>query len=70
MNWNESIKSTIGNGLRVLPSRRWSDLVRAGLLRGLPQDPNGAVYNSCLDGTVQVQDPTKFIYLDRHGKPP
>jgi tetratricopeptide (TPR) repeat protein len=52
----------------VLPAR-WSDMVRAGLLPGLPQDPNGAEYKLLPDGTVGVQDPAKFRFLDRsHNK--
>jgi len=47
----------------------WSDLIRAGLLRGVPVDPNGVPYQLRLDGTVQVADAKKFIYLERHGKP-
>lgn len=47
----------------------WSDLVREGLLRGVPADPNGIPYKLRLDGTVQVADAKKYIYLERHGKP-
>lgn len=47
----------------------WSDLVKAGLLRGVPVDPNEVPYQLRLDGTVQVADAKKFIYLERHGKP-
>jgi tetratricopeptide (TPR) repeat protein len=47
---------------RALPSR-WSDLVRAGLLRGIPQDPTGAPYELMADGTVQVKDRSKFPFL-------
>ena len=47
----------------------WSDLIRDGLLRGVPVDPNGAPYNLRLDGTVRVQNPKDFPYLERH-KPP
>src|SRR5579864_1410884 len=47
----------------------WSDLVRDGLLRGVPVDPNGAPYTLRLDGTVRVQNPKDFPYLERH-KPP
>jgi hypothetical protein len=46
----------------------WSDLIRAGLLRGVPVDPNGKPYKLRLDGTVQVEDPKQFIYLERHGQ--
>jgi hypothetical protein len=52
----------------VLPAR-WLDMVRAGLLPGLPQDPNGAEYKLMPDGTVDVQDPAKFRFLNRsHNK--
>jgi hypothetical protein len=47
----------------------WSDLINAGFLRGVPVDPNGVPYQLRLDGTVQVADAKKFIYLERHGKP-
>lgn len=47
----------------------WPDLIKAGLLRGVPVDPNGVPYRLRLDGTVQVADAKKFIYLERHGKP-
>jgi tetratricopeptide (TPR) repeat protein len=49
----------------VLPSR-WLDMVRAGLLPGLPQDPNGAEYKLLPDGTVDVQDRAKYRFLDRN----
>ena len=45
----------------------WQDLVRAGLLRGVPVDPNGTPYKLRPDGTVQVEDPKQFPYLERHG---
>jgi hypothetical protein len=41
----------------------WSDLVHAGLLRGVPVDPFGAPYELKPDGTVKVQDPSKFPFL-------
>jgi hypothetical protein len=41
----------------------WSDLVRIGLLRGVPLDPKGTVYRLMLDGTVRVEDPAKFPFL-------
>ena len=44
----------------------WSDLVRAGLLRGVPLDPNGVPYRLRLDGKVQTADPKQFPYLERH----
>ena len=46
----------------VLPSR-WLDMVRAGVLPGLPQDPNGAEYRLLPDGTVDVQDRSKYRFL-------
>ncbi len=52
----------------VLPAR-WLDMVRAGLLPGLPLDPDGAEYKLLPDGTVDVQDPAKFRFLNRsHNK--
>jgi hypothetical protein len=52
----------------MLPSR-WLDMVRAGVLPGLPQDPNGAEYRLLPNGTVDVQDPSKYRFLDRsHNK--
>jgi hypothetical protein len=48
----------------------WSDLVRAGLLRGVPMDPNGVPYKLKSDGTVQVEDPSQYSYLERHGQKP
>jgi tetratricopeptide (TPR) repeat protein len=47
---------------RALPSR-WSDLVGAGLLRGIPVDSTGAAFKLMPDGTVQVEDPKKFPFL-------
>ena len=44
----------------------WSDLIRDGLLRGVPVDPNGTPYKLRLDGTVQVQNPKDFPFLERH----
>jgi tetratricopeptide (TPR) repeat protein len=49
----------------VLPSR-WLDMIRAGLLSGLPQDPDGTEYKLLPDGTVDVQDPAKYRFLDRN----
>jgi hypothetical protein len=52
----------------MLPSR-WLDMVRAGILPGLPQDPNGAEYKLLPNGTVDVQDPSKYRFLDHsHNK--
>ncbi len=47
----------------------WSDLIHDGLLRGVPVDPNGAPYTLRLDGTVRVQNPKDFPYLERHQSP-
>jgi hypothetical protein len=48
----------------------WSVLVRAGLLRGIPMDPNGVPYKLQPDGTVQVEDPSQYSFLERHGQSP
>ena len=48
----------------------WSELVRAGLLRGIPMDPNGVPYKLQPDGTVQVEDPSQYSYLEHHGQSP
>src|SRR5579864_5970332 len=48
----------------------WSDLVRTGLLRGVPMDPNGVPYKLQPDGTVQVEDPSQYSYLEHHGQSP
>ena len=44
----------------------WSDLVRAGLLRGVPLDPKGLPYKLRLDGSVRVADPKQLPYVERH----
>jgi len=44
----------------------WVDLVRAGLLRGIPQDPTGAPYRLMPGGAVWVEDPSKFPFLADH----
>ncbi len=46
----------------AFPSR-WSDLERAGLLRGIPLDPSGAPFKLMPDGSVQVEDPARFPFL-------
>lgn len=43
--------------------REWSDLIRLRILGGVPVDPTGAPYKLLPDGTVQVQDPSKFKFL-------
>jgi tetratricopeptide (TPR) repeat protein len=47
------------------PPETWVDLIRTGLLRGVPADPDGTPYRLRLDGTVQVEDPKKFPYIER-----
>lgn len=46
----------------ALPSS-WMDLVRAGLLRGIPVDPTGAPYKLEANGKAGVQDPSQFKFL-------
>jgi tetratricopeptide (TPR) repeat protein len=46
----------------MLPAN-WSEMVRAGLLRGVPVDPTGTPYILSQNGTVQVQNPKDFPYL-------
>jgi tetratricopeptide (TPR) repeat protein len=41
----------------------WVDLVRAGLLRGIPVDPTGAPFVLKADGAVTVKDRTRFPFL-------
>ncbi len=48
----------------------WSELVRAGLLRGIPMDPNGVPYKLQPNGAVQVEDPSQYSYLEHHGQSP
>jgi hypothetical protein len=43
--------------------RDWSELVRAGFLAGVPLDPTGRPYKLMPDGTAQVQDPSRFMFL-------
>lgn len=46
----------------------WLDLVRTGLLRGIPVDPSGVPYKLNRDGSVWVQDANAFPYLGQLGK--
>ena len=48
--------------------KSWSDLVRAGLLRGIPADPSGVPYTLNPGGSVWVQDSNAFPYLNQIGK--
>jgi tetratricopeptide (TPR) repeat protein len=41
----------------------WGDLIRAGLLRGVPRDPTGTPYRLIPGGAVWVEDPGKFPFL-------
>jgi tetratricopeptide (TPR) repeat protein len=47
----------------------WQDLVRDGLLEGLPLDPTNRPYKLMADGTVQVADPDSLPFITR-GLPP
>jgi tetratricopeptide (TPR) repeat protein len=44
----------------------WKDLIRAGLLQGIPRDPTGAPYKLMPDGVIGVEDPTKLPFLGEH----
>jgi len=46
----------------------WADMVRAGLLRGIPLDPSGTPYELNPDGSVQVRDPGNFPFLGQFEK--
>ncbi len=41
----------------------WGDMVQAGLVPGIPLDPNREPFKLMPDGTVQVRDPSKFRFL-------
>jgi tetratricopeptide (TPR) repeat protein len=41
----------------------WPDMVRAGLLPGIPIDSTGSPFTLMADGTVTVKDPSKFPFL-------
>ena len=43
--------------------REWGDLVRDGLLRGIPVDAFGEPFKLMPDGTTQVHDPSLYTYL-------
>jgi tetratricopeptide (TPR) repeat protein len=43
--------------------RSWSDMIRAGILPGIPLDPNQKPFRLMPDGTVQVQDPSDYEFL-------
>ena len=43
---------------------QWEDLIRAGLLRGIPADPHGEPYKLLLNGVISAQDPKQFPFLN------
>jgi hypothetical protein len=45
-----------------LPST-WTDLAAAGLIRGVPKDPNGRPYNLMPDGSIEVSDPDDLPFI-------
>jgi tetratricopeptide (TPR) repeat protein len=47
----------------------WVDMVRAGLLRGIPLDPTNTPYKLMPDGKVQVEDPDQLPFITQ-GLPP
>jgi tetratricopeptide (TPR) repeat protein len=46
----------------------FSDLISAGLLRGVPVDPLGRPYNLMPDGSIEVRDPDRLPFI-RKGLP-
>lgn len=51
------------------PPERWQDLVREGLLQGIPLDPTNRPYRLIANGTVEVEDPESLPFITR-GLPP
>ncbi len=47
----------------------FSDMVQAGLLRGIPVDPTGRPYKLFPDGHIQVEDPDALPFINK-GLPP
>ena len=47
----------------------FSDLIAAGMLRGVPLDPAGKPYELLPDGKIQVQDPDALPFITK-GAPP
>ncbi len=45
------------------PVSSWSDVVRAGILRGVPQDPTGTPYELRAPGTVTVSQHSRLFPL-------
>ena len=48
--------------------RGFSELIAAGLLRGVPQDPLGHPYKLLPDGSIEVADPDSLPFI-QHGLP-
>ena len=46
-----------------------NDLIRLGLLNGVPLDPTGQPYKVMADGRIEVRDPDKILYITK-GLPP
>lgn len=51
----------------TLPSH-WSQLIQAGLLSGVPLDPLGNPFKLMSDGTVEVERPDQFPFLEKNGR--
>jgi len=45
------------------------DLVKIGLIGGVPVDPTGQAYKLMPDGRVELRDPDKILYITK-GTPP
>jgi tetratricopeptide (TPR) repeat protein len=45
------------------PPSSWSELIRAGMLPGVPVDPSGAPFELLPDGRVKVRDQARFPFL-------
>lgn len=63
-----NIVGQYGNKTGQLP-RRFSDLIAAGFLRGVPVDPLGHPYKLMPDGRIEVQDPDNLPFIQK-GLPP
>ncbi len=49
----------------VFPSH-WSEMIQKGFLPGVPVDPTRKPFKLMPDGTVQVEDPSQFRFLDQY----
>ena len=45
------------------PPLKWEEMVQAGFLSGIPQDPAGYPYKLMPDSSVEVQKPAEFPFL-------